>query len=292
MKERHFHLERIQPAGNKSFFASVHSFFSTKISNFMQTLRSPRRVHQGKELRSLVEATVKEAASDEQVAPVVNYIVDALATNQQPMIVGGFLRDAVLSKVYGRKRSFVDLDIIVFGVPEGDFLVEVLHEKLVRQTTFGGVKLDVDGIPVDVWRAELQAEVSGASIPGIKPTEFIKFITLTTNSVGYDIVNDRMVEHGFIQSIHDRVIELGERTKWLPQWAPYHLAHLAYTRCLTGFSLGRSAALQVLDSASNSGVVDEATRYLRSNKSVKHPERVMRQTLDDAESSVKMVDAH
>ena len=100
----------------------------------------------------------------------LDYVCDALPSGEL-YLFGGILRDVAMS---GGKGFASDLDLVV----EGDWahLVEYLEKLGAFRNRFGGLRLQVEGWPVDIWAAR----ETWAIREGLIPYRGIESLTRTT----------------------------------------------------------------------------------------------------------------
>ncbi len=186
------------------------------------------------------------------------------------LVFGGVLRNAVLSAVLRKSFPVRDVDFVVFGLANDDQLYAGFRAERPQQNSFGGLKVIVQGLIVDIWRAELALEIAGQPphVAGIE--EFLKCVTLTTDAILFDPQSPTVYEQGFLRAIRHEEIDLGSHSRWSDHWTPYHLAHLAYLRELTGFRISAPARMRVRETATESAV-EQAIQYLESRNKCRSP---------------------
>lgn len=155
-------------------------------------------------------------------------VVERFARPARAFVFGGLLRNAVLSQRFGRSLPLRDLDIVVFGLSSDEELETRFERDPRRRNSFGGLKVEVLGAVVDIWRAELQLQIAGAGSLAATLESFLRCVTLTTDAVLFDVSEGLLYETGFLRSIQEEIIDVGAASRWLPHWVGYHLAHLAY----------------------------------------------------------------
>jgi hypothetical protein len=210
-------------------------------------------------------AAIVEALSDPRLGRVIETVRERLSSPLAVMIQGGFLRNSVLARRFGIDFPSRDLDFVVGGLQSDGELIKRFEDKDPQPTTFGGVKLVLDGVRTDIWRAELQMQVAGHEPQPSPLPDILRYVTLTTDAVGYDLDTGMLHERGFHNAIRDRIIDAGECSNWLPRWRPFHVAHLAYVRVITGFTLSALLRQRLRDNL-NPKVLREATEYLLTRK--------------------------
>lgn len=231
--------------------------------------------------RSFVLHTFARAFSPEGTALAFPTIAGHLRPPARVLLFGGVLRNAVLSAVVHKRFPIRDVDYVVFGLDSDDELYEAFAAQHPRRNSFGGLKLDVDCVAVDVWRAELEQIIAGQSPRATEPEEFLHCVTLTTDAVLYDPRAAILYEQEFIRAIRDRTIDVGRDSCWIDPWVPYHVAHLAYVRQLTGFRISTRARARVRDAASAS-VVEQAVRYLETKGTCERPRDAVSSLVSEA----------
>lgn len=197
-------------------------------------------------------------------------IADCLRPPAQAFVFGGVLRNAVLARVLQKQFSIRDVDYVVFGLASDDELYDAFTVWHPKRNSFGGLKIDIGNVTVDVWRAELEQIIAGLPPRPAEPEDFLHCVTLTTDAVLFDPRTPIVYEQQFVRAITERTIDVGRDSRWIDPWVPYHLAHLAYVRQLTGFRLSVGAAARVRASASAS-VIEQAVRYLGAKDSCEGP---------------------
>lgn len=216
-----------------------------------------------------VVSVVQRALVDFGADDVVRKIVDLFPAPARVFLVGGFIRDAVLRSFHDIHSSPRDLDFVVF-----EFETDRLYEHLnpagnPRPTTLGGAKVGIGDWSVDVWTPYQQIEVAGGEPYKCTPEQLLNYSTLTTDAVLFDSAGADIHERDFLRAMNDRTIDLGRSSKWVPRWAPYHLAHLAYVWSFTKFKLSPRALAIVVENDS-SQIRTRAINYLRENKKIEN----------------------
>jgi hypothetical protein len=234
-------------------------------------------------MSSIQEEQVREVVQEFLARPEVLSVIEQVAARLRPpaqaMVIGGALRDVVLRNLLGIEKKMRDIDFLVFGLESNEELENCFkgHDDL-SSTTFGGIKLKLDGVSVDIWRAELQMEVEGHAPPhersSCSPQEALKYVTLTTDAIGYHLGDEQIYECGFYRAINRREIDLGERSEWLPRWVPYHLAHLASVWDATKFSLNPRVLNRIRQTVSPPAI-EKAILYLEKKKRLSDGERIL-----------------
>jgi len=228
------------------------------------------------------QSVVATALSEPRFQRVVDVIRMRLSGPLEVMVQGGFLRNAVLATHFGIMVPARDLDFVVRGLGSDDELVALFERDEPQRTSFGGVKLEVGGVGVDIWRTQLQMQVAGREPKDDPVSEVLQYVTLTTDAVGYDIVAETLHERGFLEAMGNRTIDFGERSLWIAKWRHFHIAHLAYVRAITGFGLSFRLRQRVLENVDQS-VLQQAADYLASRKKYAHPTRCLDALLAEAQ---------
>ncbi len=193
-----------------------------------------------------------------------------LSPPARAFVFGGVLRNAVLALLLQKRFPIRDVDYVVFGLASDDELYDAFAQQHPRRNSFGGLKIDVGGVTVDIWRAELEQVIAGQSPHTAEPEDFLHCVTLTTDAVLYDPYARILYERQFVRAITDRTIDVGRDSRWIDPWVPYHVAHLAYVRRLTGFRISAGAAARVRDFAT-ACVIEQAVRYLEAKGRCERP---------------------
>lgn len=220
--------------------------------------------------RSFVLDVLARTVAREAEALAFPTVAGRLRPPARAFVFGGVLRNAVLSALRQERLPWRDVDYVVFGLDSDDELYEAFAPDHPRRNSFGGLKLELGGTTIDIWRAELQATIAGQASRVVEPEEFLPCVTLTVDAVLYDPRAATLYEQGFVHALRERTIETGRDSRWIEPWVPYHLAHLAYVRELTGFAIGPGAAACVR-TAGSAAVVEAAVRYLESKGTCPHP---------------------
>lgn len=197
-------------------------------------------------------------------------IAGRLRPPARAFVFGGVLRNAVLAPMLQKRFAIRDVDYVVFGLASDDELYDAFAPQHPRRNSFGGLKIDVGGVTVDVWRAELEQVIAGQSPHRVEPEDFLHCVTLTTDAVLYDPRARFVYEQQFVRAITDRTIDVGRDSRWIDPWVSYHLAHLAYVRRLTAFRLGARAAARVRNFAT-ACMIEQAVRYLEAKGGCERP---------------------
>jgi hypothetical protein len=217
----------------------------------------------------LVISIVQQALVDFRAVGVVRKISDLLPATARVFLVGGFIRDAVLSSIYDINSVPRDLDFVVF-----EFGTDQLHSRLKmvgdpRPTALGGAKVRIDNWSVDLWTPSQQIEVAGGAPHDCTPEELLNYSTLTTDAVMFSCFSEDIYERDFLRAINERTINLGQSSKWIPKWAPYHMAHLASVLSSTKFKLSQRALATIAKNDSPQ-IRALAIRYLKEHKRIKN----------------------
>jgi hypothetical protein len=230
---------------------------------------------------------VRAVLSQPQFSAVIEQVVSQIPPPREVMVLGGVLRDAVLRELLGIEKNPRDIDFLVLGMV-ADVELKYCFENYqsLSTTTFGGVKLKIEGISVDIWRAEQQIKVAGHLPPPLRsedesPGEVLKYVTLTTDAIAYHLGRRELYEAGFYSAIDRREIDLGERSQWLPPWVPYHLAHLASVWEVTGFSLSQRVLRSIRETVSPADI-SQAVSYLEERKRIPDAARVIESLIQEA----------
>ncbi len=208
-------------------------------------------------------------------------IAGRLRPPAQAFVFGGVLRNAALAPMLQKRFSIRDVDYVVFGLANDDELYDAFAPEHPRRNSFGGLKIDVRGVTVDVWRSELEQVIAGQSPHTAEPEDFLHCVTLTTDAVLYDPRARILYEQQFVRAITDRTIDVGRDSRWIDPWVPYHFAHLAYVRWLTGFRLSAGAAVRVRDAAA-ACVIEPAVRYLEAKGGCERPRDAVSSLISEA----------
>jgi hypothetical protein len=131
--------------------------------------------------------------------PLFAGLIQNLSTQGRLVIFGGFVRDRIHNVVHRDKLHSRDIDLVLCGT-----LKDSPDE--VSQTNFGGQRRQIDGeLKVDYW--ELQKTYAfrrGLFEPKL---ENLPLTTVyTVNACFFDLSDGRLVEHGAVRDITNRVI--------------------------------------------------------------------------------------
>lgn len=230
--------------------------------------------------RGFALGVIQSALEKQGTAVVVQEVASRLSRPAQTFLFGGFLRNSLLSEILRKPLPVRDLDFVVFGLGADDELHRAFKLEKPRRNSFGGAKISVGEFTVDIWRAELELRIAGQppQVAGIE--DFLKCVTLTTDAVLYDPRSAKLYEEGFLRAMSQRTIDLGTRSRWVEPWLPYHLAHLAYVRELTGFDVSDRVRACVREAASEP-VVEQAVQYMESRGKSSNPRGVLTSLLNE-----------
>lgn len=221
----------------------------------------------------VLDSVEREFASPSRKA-MLSKVCSRFQAPARALLFGGVIRNAVLASTLHRPFPKRDADFVVFGVASDESLYEALKSFHPHRNSFGGIKIDMDGSTVDIWRAELEQLIAGQPPVVSSLDDFLQCVTLTTDAVLYDSSEGMIYEEGFIQAVNERTIDIGARSCWIEPWIHYHLAHLAYVRALTGFVLSPRAR-QVARQALSESMVEQAVAYLTSRHKCDDPRQVL-----------------
>lgn len=220
--------------------------------------------------RAFALEVIQRTVERRSIATIVQEVTTRLPAPAQTLVFGGVLRNSVLSEILHKPFPVRDLDFVVFGLATDEELYRAFALEQPRRNSFGGAKLSVSGITVDVWRAELELRIAGQPPQVTNIEDFLKCVTLTTDAVLYDPPTATLYEQGFLNAMSQRMIDLGADSLWVSPWKPYHLAHLAYVHRLTGFRISDRARACAREAASQP-VIEEAVQYLESRGKCTNP---------------------
>jgi hypothetical protein len=220
--------------------------------------------------RPFVVRTIEQALDLWGITSTIQKVTDHFTHPVQTFVFGGALRNAVLSSILNKPFLVNDLDFVVFGLASDEEIHTAFAAEQLRRNSFGGMKLSMDGITVDIWRAELELKIAGQQPLVASVDDFLECVTLTTDAILYKPGVVALKEQGFLRTMAQRVIDIGEHSQWINPWVPYHLAHLAYVRELTGFRISDRALARVSEVASES-VSEQAVEYLESKGKCTNP---------------------
>ena len=224
--------------------------------------------------RRVVLETLARVFDREGMMPRLSAVTQRLKAPAQVWLFGGAIRNAILSEKLDHYVPIRDLDFVVFNI-EDDALAKAFAPEAPRLNTFGGLKVTLEGLTVDIWRAELQWLIAGHAQPMARTIEaYLNCVTLTTDAVLYDVQRKELQEQGFLRAMSERTIDIGADSHWVEPWVPYHLAHLAYVRSLTNFEVGERARSTVREVATG-GVIERAVQYLATGNKCDDPRRVV-----------------
>jgi hypothetical protein len=182
-------------------------------------------------------------------------------------IFGGALRDWT---VFGSGFIPRDLDIVVDGC-EMQILETAFRSVFQRHTRFGGLRLSIGGLPIDLWRLRdtwpiREGFVADCSIEGLAATAF-----LTTDAVAFNIAEETSIEAiaeaGFFESIALRLVELNLEATPSPVNCIVHALDISDR---TGYNVGPKLARFMLDHSRETLQEMEAVQ-LRRFGTVRYP---------------------
>lgn len=230
--------------------------------------------------RGFALGVIQSALEKQGTAAVVQEVASRFPRPARTLVFGGVLRNSVLSEILHKPFPVRDLDFVVFGLRNDEELHKAFPLEQPRRNSFGGAKLSVGEFTLDIWRAELELRIAGQPPQVAAIEDFLKCVTLTTDAVLYDPGSAKIYEQGFLRAMSQRTIDLGTRSRWLEPWLPYHLAHLAYVRELTGFAVSDRVRARVREAASES-VVEQAVQYLVSRGKGTNPREAVSALLSE-----------
>ncbi len=163
------------------------------------------------------------------------------SSNWKLYLQGGMVRDSAIQVLTGIKIPTSDLDFVVEGCPSQEHLRNALVGFEVVQNSFGGFKVKFGGLSIDLWRIENHLGI-GDSTSKLGVVGLLGSVTTSMDAIAFDVFNERVIDHGCVNSIKLRIIDLNVDGFWNSKVAPHHIAHIAKMMGRTGFSL--SASLQ------------------------------------------------
>lgn len=223
---------------------------------------------------TLVLEALERVLTSPQHRSVLRTVCSSFHAPARALLFGGVIRNAVLASVLHRSFPARDADFVVFGMPSDDHLYDALKAFHPARNSFGGLKIQVDGSTVDIWRAELEQQIAGQPpiVQGVD--DLLRCVTLTTDAVLYDPNEHIIFEEGFIQAVNTRTIDIGAQSRWIEPWLHYHLAHLAYVHMLTGFALTPQTH-RVAREALSESVIEQSIAYLESRHKCDDPRQAV-----------------
>ena len=224
--------------------------------------------------RAFVVESVEREFAQTAKKSILSKVCSGFGAGTRALLFGGVIRNAVLSAMLHKPFPRRDTNFVVFGMGSDEDLSEALEPLHPHRNSFGGLKIEVDGATIDVWRAELQRLVAGQPPVVTSFDEFLRCVTLTTDAVLYDIAQGTIYEEGFIYALRTQTIDLGANSRWVEPWIHYHLAHLAYVRALTGFALSPRAR-EAARNALTGPFIEQAVAYLASRRKCDDPREVV-----------------
>jgi hypothetical protein len=216
-----------------------------------------------------VVSVIQRSLIDFKADEVVRRIAEVFLAPTRVFLVGGFIRDVVLHSFYHIHTSPRDLDFVVFDL-EADRLYEYTKSLGHPQpTTLGGAKVRIGEWSVDLWTPYHQIEVAGGMPHECTPEQLLGYSTLTIDAVLFDCDESEIYERDFLRAMNERTIDIGQSSKWVAKWAPYHLAHLASVWSSTKFKLSPRALGRIRENDSPQ-VRALAIRYLKKHKKIEN----------------------
>ena len=153
----------------------------------------------------LIKARISEAVSQLRAnRSDLHLFLQSLESRGEVAIVGGACRDWAVG------ASPRDLDIVV------DYSDPCLQEAVRAKTTswsvnrFGGIKVDMDGLQLDVWA--LRTSWPYRRYPWPIPNASLKHFPMTTfyniDAVAYRLNDGELFENGFVQGMRSKRLSL------------------------------------------------------------------------------------
>ena len=137
--------------------------------------------------------------------PELRDFIQTLEWQMPVAIFGGFLRDLAVS---GISEAASDVDLVV-DCPHEDLLAELLVKFPHQRTQFGGYRLSLGGIPVDIWPlyrtwAIRKGHVKLKGFESLLPTTFF-----SSDTVVFDLTRNRVHSaDGFYAWVFDRFLDV------------------------------------------------------------------------------------
>lgn len=131
------------------------------------------------------------------------------ATGRRVFCFGGVLRDLVL---YGTTVNPRDIDIVVDGEITSDELVILFFDYFVQKTRFGGVRININGLKVDIWPVKNTWAL--CNYPQFKNgLESLPFTTfLNIEAILFEIFgstyNRLIFSNNFFESLQNKTLEI------------------------------------------------------------------------------------
>lgn len=124
-------------------------------------------------------------------------------------IFGGAVRDIA---IFGRAARPRDIDLVV-GDIDGEELASVLAPFVRKKTRFGGLRLVVQGVQVDIWplsetwafRNRLVNHIEFSRLP---ETTFLNVDAVAVELIGCLLKPGEIYSKGFFEGIRNRVIDV------------------------------------------------------------------------------------
>ncbi|MGH7361117.1 MAG: hypothetical protein ACREJI_05845 [Candidatus Methylomirabilales bacterium] len=160
---------------------------------------------------------------------------------------GGLVRNVLVSEVFRRAIPSRDIDVVVEGCPSRESLQLALSGFSTGCNTFGGFKVTLVDVDVDVWRLE---DHRGGKRSSRTIEEVLASVTTRLDAVAYDLSGARLIDFGCREDAERRVLESPPGARWEPESAGHCLAHVAKLLHRTGFSLGPDLKAIVREHAS------------------------------------------
>lgn len=126
-------------------------------------------------------------------------------------LFGGSVRDLVISENF---MNFRDLDLVVSG-PSNEELLFAVHSLDFQRTQFGGYRILMNGIKVDMWALDATwAYREGLLSPTFSNLPRSAF--LTVDAVVVTLGERKLYEYRFFESIKHGIIDIALRENPLP----------------------------------------------------------------------------
>lgn len=231
--------------------------------------------------RAFVIRSIQSALDRWGITVAIQKVTSRLPPPAQIFLFGGVLRNAVLSAILDKPFPVKDLDFVVFGLASDDEILRAFAAQRPSRNSFSGMKFNMDGITVDIWRAELELKIAGQASQAARVDDFLECVTLTTDAILYHPGEAMFSEEGFLRTMAEKTIDLGLHSQWIDPWVSYHLAHLAYVRELTGFRISDRARARVREAASESAV-EKAVHYLELRGKCINPQEAVLSLVSEA----------
>lgn len=178
------------------------------------------------------EENIRAETTDATWTVVGQVAKRAQSKSWNAFLVGGALRDIALSA--GRKTPR-DVDIVFCDVHLNDLASEFRDFRFVRQTSFGGLRLEYRDVLVDMWPLEQTFAVNRQNqmtIEDLPKYAFLNVEAIAIEISSHENIARRIVENGFSKAIEDKIVEINFEQNPYPE-----ISVLRAIRCSIVFNL-------------------------------------------------------